>query len=104
MGRNLREMGRTALRNSLQPSYTQMFGCRDIQRRENFVMETSMFKLRQIAALAIVAGCVAASGASAKAVWPKSIVGTWNGTSNQTSIVLTVSTQTAGGDCQSISG
>jgi hypothetical protein len=63
-----------------------------------------MFRLRQIAALAVVAGCVAASGASAKGAWPAKIVGTWSGLSNQSPIVLTVSTQTPGGKCQSISG
>jgi hypothetical protein len=63
-----------------------------------------MFRLRQIAAFAIVAGCVAASGASAKGAWPSKIVGTWSGLSNQSPIVLTVSTQTAGGKCQAISG
>lgn len=64
-----------------------------------------MFKLRQIAALAIVASCAAASAASAAtAQWPTSIVGTWTGLSNQSQIVLTVSTQTAGGKCQAIAG
>jgi hypothetical protein len=63
-----------------------------------------MFKLRQIAALAIVAGCVTASAASAADAWPANVVGTWSGLSNQSPIVLTVSTQTAGGKCQSISG
>ena len=81
-----------------------MFGCRDDQRRDNFVMETSMFKLRQIAVLAIVAGCVTASGASASGTWPGKIVGTWKGLANQSPIVLTVSTQTTGGKCQTISG
>jgi hypothetical protein len=63
-----------------------------------------MFKLRQVAALAIVAGCVAASGASASGTWPAKIVGTWKGLANQSPIVLTVSTQTTGGKCQTISG
>jgi hypothetical protein len=63
-----------------------------------------MFKLRPIAALAIVAGCFAASGASATAVWPASIVGTWSGISNQTSVVLTVTSQGTSGKCRSISG
>jgi hypothetical protein len=63
-----------------------------------------MFKLRQIAALAIVTGCLTTSGAFASGAWPGNIVGTWKGLSNQSPIVLTVSTQTAGGKCQAISG
>ena len=63
-----------------------------------------MFYKRQTAALAIVAGCLATSAASASGAWPANIVGTWSGLSNQTQIVLTVSSQTAGGKCQLISG
>jgi hypothetical protein len=64
-----------------------------------------MFFKRQIAVLAILAGCAAASGASAAtAVWPTSIVGTWKGMSNQTAITLTITSQTAGGKCQLIAG
>ncbi len=64
-----------------------------------------MFFKRQIAVLAILAGCAAASGASAAtAVWPTSIVGTWKGMSNQTAITLTITSQTAGGKCQMIAG
>ncbi len=64
-----------------------------------------MFFQRQIAVWAILAGCAAASGASAATpYWPASIVGSWKGLSNQTSVVLTISSQTAGGKCQLISG
>jgi hypothetical protein len=69
------------------------------------LMESLMFFKRQIAVLAILAGCAAASGASAAtAVWPTSIVGTWKGMSNQTAITLTITSQTAGGKCQMIAG
>jgi len=68
-------------------------------------MENTMFLKRQIAACAILACCAAGASASAATlVWPASIVGTWNGTSNQTPIVLTITTQSAGGKCQAISG
>ncbi len=64
-----------------------------------------MLNQRKVAALAIVTSCLAASAASAGVpVWPGSIIGTWSGLSNLSPIVLTVSTQTAGGKCQSISG
>ncbi len=64
-----------------------------------------MFKRHHIATLAILGACLAASAASAaQPVWPANIVGTWKGLSNLSKIVLTVSTQTKGGKCQSISG
>jgi hypothetical protein len=64
-----------------------------------------MFKHSQLAALAMVAACAAASGASAATPnWPASIVGTWNGMSNQTQIVVTVTAQSGSGKCQSITG
>jgi hypothetical protein len=64
-----------------------------------------MFKLRQIATLAIVVGCLGASAASAKPNWPASIVGyTWTGVANQSLILVNVSSQTPGGKCQSIAG
>jgi hypothetical protein len=64
-----------------------------------------MFKHSKIAALATVGVCLAVSAASAKTSdWPASIVGTWEGISNLTPVILTVTTQTAGGKCQSISG
>ncbi len=63
-----------------------------------------MYHQRKIATLAMLASCLAASAASADPVWPGSIVGTWTGLSHLTPIVLTVTTQTPGGKCQSISG
>ncbi len=57
-----------------------------------------------VAALAIAALCLAATGASAATSWPANIVGSWSGLSDQSPIVVTVSTQTAGGKCQAISG
>jgi hypothetical protein len=64
-----------------------------------------MFEHNKITALAALAFCLAASAASAKtSVWPASIVGSWEGISNLTPVVLTVTSQTAGGKCQSISG
>lgn len=58
-----------------------------------------------IAALAIIATCANASSASAAtASWPAKIVGTWQGWSNQTPIVLTISTQAGTGKCQDITG
>jgi hypothetical protein len=58
----------------------------------------------RIAAFAVLAGLAGASSVSAAPVWPTNIVGTWSGLSNLSQIVLTVSQQTAGGKCQSISG
>jgi len=58
----------------------------------------------QIAALAIIAGCLTASAAGAVEVWPTKIVGTWKGLSNQSPIILTVTAQTPGGKCQGITG
>ncbi len=64
-----------------------------------------MSNKRKIAALAIVAACTAASAASATtASWPAKIVGTWKGMSNQTSVVLKVTSQTGAGKCQDIQG
>jgi hypothetical protein len=68
------------------------------------MVEKFMFKLNLVATLAIVASCAGASTASAAATWPTSIVGTWNGVSNQTQIVLTVTKQKKGGKCQVITG
>ena len=57
------------------------------------------------AALAVLAACAAAGSASAgNPTWPSSIVGTWSGTSNQSPIVLTVSSQASGSKCDVISG
>ena len=56
-----------------------------------------------LTACALLVAC--ATGASAATTaWPGSIVGTWTGTSNQSPIVLTVSTQSSGGKCDYISG
>jgi hypothetical protein len=60
---------------------------------------------RTFAMLAILAGYAGTiSPAAATPTWPSSIVGTWNGVSNLTQIILTVSQQTSGGRCQLISG
>ena len=55
-----------------------------------------------LGACAILVAC--ATGAHADSAWPASIVGTWNGLSNQSPIVLTVSTQSSGSKCDYISG
>lgn len=54
-------------------------------------------------ACAILVGC--ATGASANPSWPLKIVGTWKGVSNQSPIVLTVSSETTGTtQCNNITG
>ncbi len=64
-----------------------------------------MFRKHKIAAAAMIAGCAAASAASAAtASWPTSVVGTWKGVSNQTPVVVTITSQTAGSKCQVIAG
>jgi hypothetical protein len=64
-----------------------------------------MFKFSRNAALAMAALCAAAPGASAAGPnWPSSIVGTWNGLSNQTPIVVTITAQAGTGKCQNITG
>ena len=55
-----------------------------------------------LTACAMLLAC--ATGASADSAWPGKIIGTWKGLSNQSPIVLTVSTQSAGGKCDYISG
>jgi hypothetical protein len=45
-----------------------------------------------------------ASAASADSAWPGKIIGTWKGVSNQSPIILTVSTQSSGRMCDYISG
>ncbi len=45
-----------------------------------------------------------ASGAHADSAWPANIIGTWQGVSNQSPIVLTVTAQSAGKNCNDISG
>jgi hypothetical protein len=45
-----------------------------------------------------------ATGAMADSPWPAKITGTWKGLSNQSPIVLTVSTQTTGAKCDNIAG
>jgi len=67
-------------------------------------MENIMSYKRKIAALAIVVACTAASAASATPTWPAKILGTWKGVSNQTSVVLRVTSQTGAGKCQDIVG
>jgi uncharacterized protein (DUF2147 family) len=68
-------------------------------------MENIMPYKCKIAALAIVAASTAASAASAATpTWPAKILGTWKGVSNQTAVVLKVTTQTGAGKCQDIAG
>jgi hypothetical protein len=57
-------------------------------------------------ACAILLGCTLATGASAAdPKWPLKIVGTWKGISNQSPIVLTVSSQSTGTTiCDNITG
>ena len=55
-----------------------------------------------LTACAMLVAC--ATGASADPVWPGKILGTWTGMSNQSPIVLTVSTQAVGAKCDDISG
>ena len=60
---------------------------------------------RSILASAILVGCAAATVASAVPRWPGNVVGTWKGISNQSPIVLTVSSQAAGTNlCDTIMG
>ena len=63
-----------------------------------------MSNKNHLAALAGVAMCLMAGAASASSAWPAKIVGSWSGVSNQSPIVLNVTTQTPGGKCQGISG
>ncbi len=64
-----------------------------------------MVNRSRIAALAIVAACAAASSASAVTpTWPAKVVGVWRGVSNQTSVILKVTSQTGAGKCQDIVG
>jgi hypothetical protein len=64
-----------------------------------------MFSNLKVATLAIVAVCAAASAASAVTPsWPAKITGTWKGQSNQTSVVLKITTQAGSGKCQDITG
>lgn len=52
-----------------------------------------------------LAALLSASAASASTpTWPTSVVGTWSGTSNLTSVNLTISTQKPAGHCQTIGG
>jgi hypothetical protein len=60
-----------------------------------------MLNKHLLTACAMLVAC--ATGANAQA-WPGKIIGTWRGVSNQSPIVLTVSTQSAGGKCDYISG
>lgn len=53
-------------------------------------------------ACAMMVAC--ATGASADSAWPVNIVGTWSGISNQSPIVVTVSSQSVGVKCDYISG
>jgi len=61
-----------------------------------------MLNKHLLTACAMLVAC--ATGASADSAWPSKIIGTWRGVSNQSPIVLTVSTQSAGGKCDYISG
>jgi hypothetical protein len=61
-----------------------------------------MLNKHLLTACAMLVAC--ASGAHADSAWPAKIVGTWKGLSNQSSIILTVSTQSIGKKCDDISG
>ena len=61
-----------------------------------------MFIQRIFLACGVLGG--AATGAQAAPAWPASIVGNWSGISNQSPIVVTVSSQASGGKCDNISG
>jgi hypothetical protein len=65
-----------------------------------------MSQRSQHMACAILFGCALATGAlAANPKWPTKIVGTWKGISNQSPLVLTVSTQTTGTSvCDNITG
>src|ERR1700761_1671972 len=45
-----------------------------------------------------------ATGANADHAWPPKIDGTWQGVSNQSPVILTISTQTTGRNCNNIAG
>ena len=64
-----------------------------------------MPRKRLLLTCAILAGCIASATASADTKWPNKIVGTWKGTSNQSPIVLTISTETTGAYlCHNLTG
>ncbi len=58
-----------------------------------------------LAALAGLASCAAISAAFAQTPgWPPNILGTWRGFSNQSPIVLSISSETSGAQCHNITG
>jgi hypothetical protein len=57
--------------------------------------------MKQLLALVIVAACSVLAFA---ANWPPSVVGTWQGTANQSTVKLVITNQGASGACKSITG
>ena len=55
-----------------------------------------------LTACAALVAC--ASGASADSYWPTKITGVWKGLTNQSPIILTVSSQSTGSKCDNIAG
>ena len=56
----------------------------------------------------LVAGAILAlastAAASAAQLWPGSVVGVWNAQANQSSLTITISSQSASGKCREIAG
>jgi len=57
--------------------------------------------MKKFLALVIVAAC---SVLAVAANWPPSIIGTWQGTANQSTVKLVITSQGTTGDCKAING
>lgn len=60
-------------------------------------------KIAPLAAAVMAIGLFSGS-AMAGQNWPASVVGTWNATANQSSLIITISSQASIGRCRAISG